>query len=508
LISKSSIPSERGQDQTDNWRVWLRNDQVVTEQVLAGQETEPVLTAYGDNDLVLSFLFRSGFWPILTGMSADRLRKHNGYDPAILNGVEVVRELAGIERIQQCGKVIHDTRLMMQTGFNLEHLTRKVQRQRGAIDCDTLANHLARISPASAQTTFVEQVRHLRRKRWIRGTVYAADAHEIIIPYGRRHEQMGQVGEKHGFKLVIVINVSEDQERIVGFKLAPLETSERAMLAEILVALDRAVAPLRQWLKILLLDRGYWGAEYLLGLKAKYGIDLVTRIQHDGLQAVEWIEMALAEASWQEHDEERSRLGKIRVKVAGVEHVPLYCDGDHLVGQINATVADEYDQQGQRLRDEAGNVRPRFYYATTLPLLDQPYGIRALYLKRWLVENQGFRNLTQRWHIDTLVSRKFAANVARLAFVFMLYNAERCLRWKYQERWAEEKKRLAEWGEAGLMGGLAVVVYTLNGQLGLYSVPQYRDLIQRAERRQVVRYVRAGLERGRSTCDLLEELDT
>jgi hypothetical protein len=218
--------------------------------------------------------------------------------------------------------------------------------------------------------------------------------------------------------------------------------------------------------------------------------------------------MALAEASWQEHDEERSRLGKIRVKVAGVEHVPLYCDGDHLVGQINATVADEYDQQGQRLRDEAGNVRPRFYYATTLPLLDQPYGIRALYLKRWLVENQGFRNLTQRWHIDTLVSRKFAANVARLAFVFMLYNAERCLRWKYQERWAEEKKRLAEWGEAGLMGGLAVVVYTLNGQLGLYSVPQYRDLIQRAERRQVVRYVRAGLERGRSTCDLLEELDT
>ena len=116
-MSESSRRSTRGSAQADGWRVWLRDDQAVKEQVLAGQETEPVLTAYGDNDLVLSFLFRSGFWSVLTGLAADGLHQHNGYDPVILNGVEVVRELAGIERIQQCGKVIHDTRLMMQTGF-------------------------------------------------------------------------------------------------------------------------------------------------------------------------------------------------------------------------------------------------------------------------------------------------------------------------------------------------------------------------------------------------------
>jgi hypothetical protein len=126
----------------------------------------------------------------------------------------------------------------------------------------------------------------------------------------------------------------------------------------------------------------------------------------------------------------------------------------------------------------------------------------------WLVENQGFRELTQRWRINTLASRKFAANTARVAFVLMLYNTERCLRWKCQERWQAEKRRLADWGETGLMGGQSVVVYTPSGQLGLYSVPQYRDIIQRAGRRAVVQVIRAGLERGRTVCDLLQELDT
>ena len=493
---------------TSGWRLWVRDDPAVEAQMLAGRETEPVLTAYGDNDFVLDFLMRSGLWSTMTGMAADGLHKHNGYNPVILNGVEVLRELAGIERIQQCGKVIRDTRLMVQAGFNLEHLAARARLERGAIDCDTLGNHLARISPAAAQQAFIEQVRLLRRKRWLRGTVYAADAHEITIPYGRRYEGAAAVGEKYGFKLVVLINISEGQERIVGFKLASLATSERTMLAELLAVLDRGVAPLKQWLKILLLDRGYWGAEYILGTKAQYGIDLVTRVQHEGLQVVEWINTALSEATWQDQAEERSRLGEIRVKVAGIEQVPLYCKGDRLVGQVNAVVADEYDLKGQRLKDEEGKERPRFYYATTLPLGERPYGIRALYLRRWVIENQGFRDLTQRWHLDTLVSRKFNANHARLAFVFMLYNSERCLRWKYQARWEAEKKRLAAWGERGLLGGLTVVVYSRDGRLGLYSVPRYREIVQRSERRQVARYVRAGLRQGRSLDALLTALDT
>ena len=160
-------------------------------------------------------------------------------------------------------------------------------------DTETLANHMSRVSPESAQRTFVEYVRVMRARRLIRGKVYAADAYEVVVRYGLRHERLGRVGARYGFKLVILINVREEYERIVGFAFVPLPTSERAMLLEFLERLHREVSPLEEWLQILLLDRGYWGVKYLLVLHESYGIGVVTRAQHDGLEVVDYVETAL-----------------------------------------------------------------------------------------------------------------------------------------------------------------------------------------------------------------------
>lgn len=69
--------------------------------------------------------------------------------------------------------------------------------------------------------------------------MYAADAMEIIIPYGEKYENIGHVGDKKGYKLVVLLNINPGCERIVGFSLAPLQRSERAMLREILEHLDK-----------------------------------------------------------------------------------------------------------------------------------------------------------------------------------------------------------------------------------------------------------------------------
>jgi len=490
-----------------SWQVWML-DQGACEQAIAnGEPVEAVPTSYGQNDFILQFLWESGLWSVLTGMRADGLRKHNGKSPAVLNGVEVIRELAGIDRIGRCGKVLRDTRLMLQAGFNLEEVTRAVKEQRGVIDTETLSNHLARVSPGSSQSSFMEHVRLLRSRRWIRGGVYAADAHEIIVPYGRQYERLGRVGEKYGFKLVLIINVTEGRERIVGFTFAPLQTSERSMLVGILRRLEREVAPLKKWMKILILDRGYWGAEYLLDIKKRYKVDVVTRFKHEGLDAVDWVETALGDARWEEHPERRSRLGRIRVRVAGVEGVPLYDEQRKLVGHINAVVADEYDLSGSPLRGEDGELRPRFYYATTLETGARPYSTRRLYLRRWVIENQGFRELNIRWSIDTLAGKRFAANYARLAFAMMLYNAERVLRMKHPGPWEEERERLSALGERGLLGGPALAAYTPQGQLGLLSAQRYRDLVQLAERRRIAALLRDHIAEGHDLGDVLGKLE-
>ena len=195
-------------------------------------------SSYGANDVVLEFLVTSGLWGLLVSMEPDGLHKDNGKPWWALDAVEVLRELAGVDRIAHCGKLLRDVRLMMMAGFNAQAVSRAKARDRPVVDPETLANHLARISPRSAARTFLDHVALMRRKRWLRGGVYVADAHEIIIPYGRRSERLGRVGEKHGYKLVILLNTAEGRERVVGYVLAPLQCGERAMLRMILRALD------------------------------------------------------------------------------------------------------------------------------------------------------------------------------------------------------------------------------------------------------------------------------
>jgi len=75
-------------------------------------------------------------------------------------------------------------------------------------------------------------------------------------------------------------------ERIVAFALGPLPTSEHLLLRMALRALERRVGPLRRLIETLVLDRGYWGAQFLLGLRRRHGFHFVTRAQHEGLGCV------------------------------------------------------------------------------------------------------------------------------------------------------------------------------------------------------------------------------
>ena len=154
------------------YRLWIRDDERCAEAIAGGRDIEVVPSAYGQNDFLIQFLMASGLWAVLVGMYPDLLRKHNGKPWRALNGVEVVRELAEVEHLGHCGKVLADVRLMMIAGFNAEEVVRACRRGRPVVDPETLANHLNRISPASCTGAFLEQLKLLRRRRWIRACTW------------------------------------------------------------------------------------------------------------------------------------------------------------------------------------------------------------------------------------------------------------------------------------------------------------------------------------------------
>jgi hypothetical protein len=488
---------------SEGYKAWFCDNPACKEAILTGQGHEAALTGYGENDFWLEFLVGSGLWETMVGMEATELKKQNGKPARVLNGIEVIWELADIEAVSHLGKILSDARLMMIAGFNVEELEKGNRKGKLVIDPETLSNHLSRINPESTQRSFIEHVRLLRQRRWIRGKVYAADAKEIIVPYGRKYEGIGHVGEKWGYKLVVLLNITPGRERVVGFSLAPLQKSERAMLREILERLHRDVAPLREWMDVLVLDRGYWGAEYLTGIRKDFGIDYVTKARDEGLDVVEHIEVGIqaGDTRWVWCKEKHSLFGDIRVRSAAMEDIPLYDEKGRQVGTTNAVVSEEFDMQRQLLRNEDGSPR-RFYYITSLPVLKNPVKVRSYYRMRWIIENQGFRELNQRWNIERLAGRRLNAINARIAFALMLYNAEHIMKMRHPGPWQDQRYRLSGKWATGL-GGLSVVVYTPEGKLGLFSTKEYSALVKEAERRRIVAMLESAAAQGQTIEDVV-----
>ena len=198
------------------------------------------------------------------------------------------------------------------------------------------------------------------------------------------------------------------------------------------------------------------------------------------------------------NQENHSRLGPITVRCTGFEDVAFFDHRRKEVGTTNGVLAEEYDLEDRRLKDEQARERPCFTYITTLPTVRRPGRIRRYYPMRWVIENQGFRELTQTWALDCLAGRRFNALNSPIAFGLILYNAERVLRMRHAGPWQKERERLRGLGERNLLGGPSLAAYTRDGRVGLLTSDEYERLIAEHERDRIVRTLKRGDGRRRT----------
>ena len=480
------------------WQLWREDKAAVTRQLEEGLRHEGHNSAFGDNDLIIGFLMVEGFWSVLTETRADLLKKENGYQPRMLNGLCALRELAGVERIAQSGKILGDEALLRLVGFQAEQIEAARAEGRLCVDPETLSNHLSRISAESAQGSWWEHVRLLKSKRWYRGGIYAVDGTDITIPYGQKanYEGSEKRGEAVGYKLVVVLNIDEGHERVIGWALGGLARSEKAMLKEILRGLREQFGRLGDWMDVLVMDRGYWGAEFLGELKRSEGVDYVTRTRDDEVDVAREADglARLESTKWHELTEQHSRLGPMLVRLSGFSGLPLYDGTNNDHGPCQVIIAEEYDLKGRRLAE-----RPRFRYVTSLPVdtadSKSVQQVRTYYRRRWSVENQGFWVLTKRWNLDALAGRNINAIRARLNFVLQLYNAENCCAWKHPGSFQKELPRLKRPPKGERLGKPSIMIYTPDGRVGSFQATEYQRLITAAVTRDVTKKVTTAVEK-------------
>ena len=222
------------------------------------------------------------------------------------------------------------------------------------------------------------------------------------------------------------LHIQDGCAPIVGYILGGLQESEITMLRRMLARLNQTMGPLRKWLKILSMDRGYWGTDLFCELKQDYGIDFVSRVRDDYVTSL--------------------RPGRHGVKV------------------------------------------------------------RGFYRGRWGIENQGFRSLSQTWDIDRPAGHSYGAVLARLVFVFMIYNARHLFEKESQHRpdYAEQLRQMRSYGPGISLAGAAIVVLTASGYCCALTA---RELLK-LQRQRLQKAIQRGLAAGRPIAEILRELDS
>jgi len=209
------------------FRFWLKDRARVEQEIVDGLPFRVLESERGRYDAMLDFLLHSGLWAAATEMRPSGLKKDNGIPYRCLNGLECLREMAGIDTPAECGPLLKDAYLLERTGFTAEKVERSTAQERNIIHPESLLNHLARFTEADLETGFLAHLGVIRQKRWLRGGVYAVDGHDILIPYGKGYEGARRISEgSYGYKLLVLLNIQEDCELVAGYVLGGLEESE------------------------------------------------------------------------------------------------------------------------------------------------------------------------------------------------------------------------------------------------------------------------------------------
>src|SRR5258708_26593607 len=138
------------------------------------------------------------------------------------------------------------------------------------------------------------------------------------------------------------------------------------MLRRMLAGLNHTMGPLREWLKILLMDRGYWGTDLFCELKQDYGIDFVSRVRDEKMDLNGHIQRQLEEAdrAWSSFEEERQFSGRKetqRVRVTPLLPVTLISEETpaHRQIAVNIMLAYQAPPDGPPIRSKTSKCISR-----------------------------------------------------------------------------------------------------------------------------------------------------
>lgn len=477
----------------DNIKIWNLDNAACAKAVIEQAEYEPITNTFGANDFVLEFLKNTGLWQSVTNPQAILLKKENGIEPKRLNEAMAIKELVGIKRIANSTPILSDVCLMTELGFNLEEVIRKSENDKGVLSTVTLRNHCDRITTEESYRAFYEQIKLMRNKRWFRGGRYAVDGYEIEITVNNEkteYEDAGRVWSdkenrwKYGYKLLLLVNISEGRERIVGAYLDRIEVNELKIFEKLIAHIEKYVCPLEEMVSELVADRAYWDEKLIKLLKLEKGIDCLllakrnlSFVKHDLMDLLKQDRIQFTPYQVKNRKYYHRKTSK---KLKKPSQQPEYIEVELAIERNLdfGVFKDGFLNIVIRREKEADGSYSYIFYMTTKKI-KSPITVVDAYRDRTAIENDINRELDQRWFIRSLAGRSRNIMLARIMLVLKLFNCEKILEMKHPKYWEDIKKKMKEKEEHSFLQEVDVAVYITKSDIfGIFKASEFALLIK------------------------------
>ena len=399
---KNNKKKTKGKKKYMAWKKLEKNQKEVAKRVTWGDYELVSETGWGFLDEYLIFLNQLGTLELLdTPGEGYQRRMVPTFLTLLTYGMKI---LLGIERMNQVPDFLfRDIGLLKLIGFTYQQIKNgfcnRGKSQEGPMHKNTLADALEMLSLEEVSFIFNEAIKKLADpKLKFLGKIYAIDATDLITTEkypgcGRRTmEKKGEEVTEYGYKLIMIWDVVN---RIpVAAKVVKIQEHEAPFTLELL---DTAISNIGDKIEVLVLDRGFISGPNMHKIKYNYNIDFVIPSKKD--MDITKDAHGLYKLSKKHKTEDVEAYGVKDLfsfdQYSGKEQSPL-----------NAIVVSKWKEESYKQGKEK-------VFLTTLSV-DNPLKGLKLYGLRTLIENQGFRELKQGWHINKFPQKTHNAVISHI----------------------------------------------------------------------------------------------
>lgn len=339
-----------------------------------------------------------------------------------------VKIMLGIERMNQVPEFLFkDIGLLKLIGFTLRQIKsgfcERGKEKKGPFHKETLADAVERVSTEEATFLFNEAIKKiaLPKLKFLSGS-YALDATILLTTEkypgcGRRTlEKDGKPVTEYGYKLLMVWDVVN---RIpVAGKVVQIQEHEAPFMLEMV---ELATANIGDRINILTVDRGFICGPSLYKIKNSYGIDFIIPAKKDM--------HITADARGLYHlSKKHESKDVVAYGVPSLSSFDTY--GLDSPAPLNAIVVTRWQEKNYRPGKEK-------VFLTSLSV-NKPLERLKLYGLRTLIENQGFRELKQGWHLTKFPKKSRQAVVSHVFLTLLMCAMTSAYRSKEGQRLKEK----------------------------------------------------------------------